>query len=205
MALEISSAISDKKPNFAKIQKGMKHIVFLGLFLKTTFLYSQNGYQKSVDSLYVLISEETNEAKKINHFQEICNIYNDYDFKQFIKCNDALLTHAKKTKSVQGFGYYYLNRSKISSLHNDNKQAIIDAQKSSQLFYSIKDWENYLWVSSDLGIYLSYKGEYDKSEQLLNKLLQMPHTKNSKYKINIYYSLSYLYYDTGQYKKMFKF
>lgn len=180
----------------------MKHIVFFGVFfLKVTFLYSQNGYQKSVDSLYVLINEEENDAKKINHFQELCNIYEEYDFKQFIKCNEALLNLAKRTKSIQGYGYYYLNKSKIWTLHNDNKQAIIDAQKSSQLFYSIKDWDNYLWVSSNLGIYLSYKGQYEKSALLLNDLLQMPYTKDSRYKANIYYSLSYLYFDTGKYDK----
>ncbi|MCU0469630.1 MAG: ATP-binding protein [Arcicella sp.] len=180
----------------------MKHIVILGLFfLKITFLYSQNGYQKRVDSLYVLINEEENEAKRINHYQELCHIYDEYDFKQFIKCNEALLNHAKKNKSVQGYGYYYLNKSKISTLYDDNKQAIIDAQKSSQLFYSIKDWDNYLRVGSLLGIYLSYKGEYEKSTLLLNKLLKMPYTKNRQYEANIYYSLAYLYYDTGEYDK----
>ncbi len=53
----------------------MKHIVFLGLlFLKITFLYSQNGYPKSVDSLYVLINEEGCDAGNINLFHEVCYI-----------------------------------------------------------------------------------------------------------------------------------
>lgn len=180
-------------------------LFFLLFFLKGTFLFSQNGCQKSVDSLYVLINRETNEAKKINHFQEICQLYYEYDFKQFKKSNEALLNFAKKIKSIQGYGYYYFNRGMISAMSNDNKQAVIDAKKSRQLFYSIKDWDNYLAISANLGIYLIYIGDYKKSELLLNNTLQIPYTKDSLYKANIYYALSYMYYNNGEYNKALSF
>ncbi len=184
----------------------MKYIVLLGLcFLKITFVFSQSGYQESVDSLYTLINQEENVAKKISHYQELCNIYEEYDFQQFIKCNQQLLTTTNRIKSMQGYGYYYLNKSKISNLQNNVNQAIIEAQKSSQLFYRMKDWDNYLYSISILGGYFSDNGEYEKCELLLTKLLQMPYTNRSKYKVDIYFSLSILYYYSGEYNKALEF
>ncbi|MCU0467615.1 MAG: sensor histidine kinase [Arcicella sp.] len=152
-----------------------------------------------MDSLYALINKEVSEVKQIKHYVALCNIYDEYDFQQFIKCNEQLLTIVKKVKSIQGYGYYYLNKSKVSDLQNNDRQAIMEVQKSRQLFYAIKDWSNYLHSSSILGDYLSNEGEYEKCELLMTKLLQS--TKNDRQRVDIYYSLCFLYYCRGAYSK----
>lgn len=184
----------------------MKYVVLLALcFLKSTFVFSQNEYQKSVDSLYILINEEDIDAKKISHYVALCNIYEEYDFQRFIKCNEQLLTITNRIKSMHGYGYYYLNKSKVSNLQNNINQAIIEVQKSRQLFYGLKDWDNYLYSSTNLGGYFLDNGEYGKCKLLITQLLQMPYTNQSKHKADIYYLSALLYYSNGEYNKAFLF
>lgn len=167
-------------------------LIVLSLFLKTTFIFSQNEYKKSVDSLYVLIKDTNNNDIKINHYKELCDFYKDYNLVAFKTCNAVLFSIAKKTNSAKGYGFYYCNQSKLIAYTN-LQEAITYAEKGKQQFYKIKDWNNYIYACSLIGNHLNANGEYDKGIQLLQKTLPLAIKIDSDYLSNLFHELSKLY------------
>lgn len=166
----------------------MGRIIFcLVLLFNTHFLFSQNEYLESVDSLNYLIDNEENSIKKINHYQALCDIHRGYSLQNYKKSNAVLLSYATKTNSKLGLGFYYCNLSKITYL-TDRSKAKAFAKKSCELFYAIKDWDNYIYAYSYV---LKYSDAINQSD--VDAVLDMAIKKDSKYISNIYLSMSWFY------------
>lgn len=163
-------------------------VLLLLVFFKITFIYSQNEYLQSADSLYTIINSTNTNIAKIKHYQELCNIYFENDLKKVEKCNAMLHNLATKTNSKQGLGYYYCNKAKLVSYTNTN-EAIIFAKKSSKFFINYKDWDNYVYAYA---VQLSFLETVN--EQETNKVLQIAIQNNSQYLADLYYSLSKIYF-----------
>ena len=168
-------------------------------FINTIFCFSQNESQKNVDSLYMLIEEEKNNSNKIIHYQALCTFfYENEDYMAFEKCNNSLLDFAKKSKIIQAYAFYYSNRGLLIEDINVSK-AIFYIEKGNQLFYSIKDWDNYIY--SNFLIAKCFRGnkEYDKSINLINKTLNFKFIKKSKHLSFGYALLAHSYRSKNDY------
>ena len=111
--------------------------LFLILFLKTSFLFSQNEYQKSADSLQAIINEETTDSNKLKPYIALCNLYKKYSKTKFIACNEQLLHILQKTKSTKDYCFYYQNKALICSENDNNREATIYAAKANFILSSI--------------------------------------------------------------------
>ncbi len=170
----------------------MKHFYFLMLLFNILYAFAQKEYKKSIDSLNVLLNNTTNDAIKINYYENLCKIFSEYDLKEFKKCNEVLLTKAKKIHSLKGFGFYYCNRGKLS-LHTNLKEAIVYSKKGRHYFYILKDWDNYIYANTILVNILNNDGQFTVSIDLLNKTTLIALKRKNQYLYELYYLLSKTY------------
>lgn len=164
------------------------------LFLFCTFFigYSQTEYQKSVDSLEVLIQKEKLKEKKIKLFLSLCDIYSENNIKELRKCNEKLLNVLKTSYSTHDFGHYYCNKAKISA-HNNLNEAIIYANKGKDIFFKTKDWNHYIYATSLVGNFLNANQQSEQGINLLLKTIPFAKKIDSEYLADLYYVLSKLY------------
>ena len=183
---------------------GFKFLILI-LFFYTTICFSQNEYQKSEDSLSVLINNEVNDTDKINYYVALCDIYKEYDLKKYKNCNEALLKVSKKSNSTKGYGLYYSGKALLSFYATDYKQALEFETQASAFFYKIKDWNNYFISRSHSATFMSLNGEEKKAIALLDTTILNAKRKKSKCMSTLYYDFCYLYTNTNNYTKALKY
>jgi two-component system, sensor histidine kinase PdtaS len=174
-------------------------ILFLLLFFKVSFLFSQNEYQKSADSLQAIINAETNDPKKIKNYVALCRLYKEYSLTQLGVCNEQLLYTIQKTKSIKDYCFYYENRALICLKNGNNTQATVYAAKANALFYENKDWDNYILNCVEYSRYLIMDDEMEKAAAVLNKALTKAINTKSKHIAMVYYCFCNLYNSLSDY------
>src|SRR6476620_4039180 len=123
-------------------------LFFLFLVCKTTFIFSQNEYQKSVDSLRFLINKEQNTGKRIELLWSLFEVYSDYEPTKTKKISTEVFQIAKKKKSTKAFGLFNLMEGEIAKKNNKLEKACIFLFKAQHLFKNGKDWDNYFYTCS---------------------------------------------------------
>ncbi|MFV8353354.1 histidine kinase dimerization/phosphoacceptor domain -containing protein [Flavobacterium sp. XS2P14] len=174
---------------------------FILIFIiNTTFCFSQSEFQKSVDSLYVLIDEESNDKEKIKHYLALCSIYRNSNSTALNACNEKLLTILKKTNSTGALGHYYLNKSVVYFNQDKYKQSLSLALKSQVLSKKNRDTLTYLSAvitASDCYVQLI---ENEKTKNILKDNLKLALTQENTV-VSIFYTKiaqCYIYQDSIQ-------
>lgn len=184
----------------------MKRIfIYLFIFLNTTFIFSQNEYLKSVDSLLSLLNNETNNAKKIAHYVALCNIYKTHDIIKLRVFNKRLLQALQNTNKTREFHFYYSNVAYLNCKDGNYDQAIIYSKKASDLSLKNGDWDNYILNTTNYALNLSVNHEIDKAIVVLNKIDSVALTKKSKYRASVYYVFAYVNSGISDYPRAIKY
>ena len=169
-------------------------------FLNATFCFSQNGSQKSIDSLYVLITNESKNKEKIKHYLALCSIYRNSNSTELGACNEKLLVILIKTNSTIALGHYYLNKSVVYFNQDKYKQSLLLALKTKDLFKKNRDTLTYLSAviqASDCYVQLI---ENEKAKNILKDNLKLASTQENTVVSTFYTKIahSYIYQDSIQ-------
>ena len=179
----------------------MKYTIIFLLLLKTSFVLSQNEYLKSIDSLNVLLKFENNTSKKINHLNNLCNIYYQNDQQEFVKYNSRLLDFSKLKNDNKGYGYYFMNNAKLFFIKDQPKDALIESKKALDLFYKTQDWDNYFEACADFATFLIQNEQMDKAAIFLKENIKLAIQKKSSRITGLYIANCRLYNFKSDYKK----
>ena len=178
---------------------GYKFLILI-LFINITFCFSQSEFQKSVDSLFVLINSENKDQEKIKHYLALCSIYRNSNSTELDACNEKLLIILKKANSTGALGHYYLNKSVVYFNQDKYKQSLSLALKSQVLFKKNRDTLTYLSAviqASDCYVQFS---EYENAKNILKDNLKLALTQKNTVVSTFYTKIahSYIYRDSIQ-------
>ncbi|MEO8235212.1 MAG: hypothetical protein ABI549_07335 [Flavobacterium sp.] len=150
----------------------MKQFVFLFILLFTDTSFSQEKINLlKVDSLLLVLNDETRDIYKINTYQSICEEYWDRDIKKIQFYNKKILQLAKKNNFNRGLGLYYLNQTLIDEFLGKERFAL--AKKTSNIFLSCKDYKNYLISCHNLGLAYLSKSNFKEAKKIIASSLQL--------------------------------
>lgn len=164
----------------------MKHVIFyiliFGIFSSG---FSQN--EKQVDSLLVVLGYNRNYITQIKTLNFICLEYVKNNRAKLNTYNQKILFLAKKYNYEIGYGYYYLNQSRLQLINAENKEALKLSQKAATIFSKNKNPGNYLIAIEEIAkdyIALNYS---QKSKLVLNQNLKLAlNNKNNDIIVNFY-------------------
>lgn len=172
----------------------MQKIICLLFFLfKTTFILCQNEYEKSSDSLLVLINETNDDHLKMDYYINLCDLYVENDLKEIKKINPKLFAVSKKINSKKGLAFYYFYNAILLRNSNQEEAAFTNIEESISIFKEIKDWDNYFIANAKFGHYLILNENYLKAENLLNENIKFALKLNNENVSYLYYIMSQLY------------
>lgn len=178
----------------------MKYFLLFALLLSHSFVFCQD--KNKIDSLLVALSKQKEDSLKACIYHTICEEYKSYDLKKVSIYNDKLATLSQKLKYQKGIGLYYYNLSKITFFNNETEKAISNARKAKDIFYKIKDWDNYFPSCCNLADYLIMNEAYKEANSLLYVNLKLAIVrKNDKNLPLFYHQLSRLYSAKSLYKE----
>ena len=167
---------------------------FIWFFLITSLGFSQTAHEGRIDSLFVILNAQKEDTVKAKVYHSICEEYKIYDLKKVSFYNNKLLKLSQKLKYQKGIGLYFYNFSKITFFNYELENAIISARKAMDIFYKIKDWDNYFPSCCNLADYLIMNEDYKEATTLLYNNLQLAiERKNDKNLALFYHQLSRLY------------
>ncbi|WP_310556523.1 sensor histidine kinase [Flavobacterium sp.] len=119
-----------------------KIILCILVFLNNTTVFSQN--ERQIDSLLVELNSYQDFVTQINTLNNICLEYNKSNTTKLNIYNQKILALAKKHKYSRGFGFYYLNRSRIYLSKSNGTESLKFSKKAAAFFSKNKDISNYL-------------------------------------------------------------
>lgn len=178
----------------------MKYLLLFALLLGHSFVFCQD--KNKIDSLLVALSKQKEDTLKAYIYHNICEEYKPYNLKKVSFYNNKLSKLSQKLKYLKGIALHYYNLSKIIFFNNETEKAISNARKAKDIFYKIKDWNNYFLSCCNLADYLIMNEAYKEANSLLYINLKLAiERKNDKNLPLFYHQLSRLYSAQSLYKE----
>ena len=170
----------------------MKKIYFLCcLLFFVAFCFSQTVHEQRLDSLYGVLSIQKEDTLKVNLYDAICRELKNGNTQKVSFYNSNLLKLSQKLNYQKGFGLYFLNLSQLCYLNGEYKKSIIFVEKSKNIFYKIKDWDNYFYSCCHLGYFFSEQKKINEAKTIFLKSIQLANKKRNFRAIGqLYYRLS---------------
>ncbi len=170
----------------------MRNIVFFILIVfSTTIAFSQN--EKQIDSLMLVLQTNKNFVEVVNTLNDICFEYDKNNSEKFNLYNQKILAISKRHDYQIGYGFYYLNCSRLQ-LSNNNKESLNFSKKAAAIFLNKKDIKNYLIAITEVSKSYVLLNESQKCKSILhhnlNKALAF---KNNDIIVDFYRLLGSIY------------
>ncbi len=172
----------------------MKKIYFLFTFLFfVTLCFSQTKHEQRLDSLYNVLSYQKEDTLKVDVYGAICKELLSGNTKKINFYNNKILKLSQELKYQKGFGLYYVNLSMLFYFNSEHEKTLVIIEKAKNIFYKIKDWDNYFYSCAVLGNFLTAQKKIKEAKTLFLTSIQFANKKR-KLKVigKLYYRLSLL-------------
>ena len=172
----------------------MKKIYFFFTFLFFfTLCFSQTKHEQRLDSLYNVLSYQKEDTLKVVVYGVICKELLSGNTKKINFYNNKILKLSQELKYQKGFVLYYVNLSMLFYFNSEHEKTLVIIEKAKNIFYKIKDWDNYFYSCAVLGNFLTAQKKIKEAKTLYLTSIQFANKKR-KLKVigKLYYRLSLL-------------